>query len=247
MGREKQQQRSKKVKYFTSILSALAVTALVAKADPISLGSASTAALGGIENTADVVTGATFKTIQGGGDVSVTESDGAITVSFSAAAETDPVWTADKAKYVQFTDSAFVTATNKADTAVQTVAKASGGASELTVTQNGTSVTIDVDLSAYAKTEDLYVHATDKAQATAGFYKITTDAAGHVTVGAALAAADITALVPEADDYNATEAAKVADAGTKIAAIGAVSTSELSTLNECIAAIQAIVAAAAGN
>ena len=235
------------MKYFTSILSALAVTALVAKADPISLGSASTAALGGIENTADVVTGATFKTIQGGGDVSVTESDGAITVSFSAAAETDPVWTADKAKYVQFTDSAFTTATNKAATAVQTVAKAANGADELTVTQSGTSVTIDVDLSAYAKTADLYVHATDKAQATAGFYKITTDAAGHVTVGAALAAADITALVPEADDYNATEAGKVADAGTKIAAIGAVSTAELSTLNECIAAIQAIVAAAAGN
>lgn len=248
-------------KYLATILSAVAVSAL---ADPITIVTPTSGALGDIENTANVVTAVSAKTIQAGGDISVTESEGVITVSYTTPAAFDPstinahlaaLDTAtnnlastkvDKEEgkgLVTLTEYATVKST--AESAVQTVAKAANGATELTVTQNGTAVTIDVDLSAYAKAADAYVHPSYDA-ASAAFVKVGRDATGHVVIGDSIAASDITALVPEADDYNATEAAKVADAGTKIAAIGAVSTADLSTLNECIAAIQAIVAAAAG-
>lgn len=89
--------------------------------------------------------------------VKTVDTDGIISAAREGVltAETDPVWTADKAKYVQFTDTAFTTATNKAATAVQTVSKASGAATELTVAQNGTAVTVGLDLAAYAKASDV--------------------------------------------------------------------------------------------
>ena len=205
-------------------------------------------------------------------ELTVTQSGDAVTVGLDLSAyaktadlpeETDPVWSADKAKYVQFTDAAFTTATNKAATAVQSVSKAAGGATELTVTQNGTAVTIDVDLSAYAKTADAYVHPTYTAYAS-GLYKVTVSEEGHVTAAVAVQKSDITALGIPAQDtvYDDTAlagrvttiegkesgwdtAATTAAANAALLAdIAAVSTDDISTLNECIAAIKAIVAAA---
>lgn len=121
--------------------------------------------------------------------------------------ETDPVWTAEKGDYLTTADAAstyvakvagkdlvdtaaFTSVSNTAASAVQTVAKAANGADELTVTQNGTGVTIDVDLSAYAKSADAYVHPEYDAAAAAAV-KVGRDATGHVVLGAALAPADL--------------------------------------------------------
>lgn len=100
--------------------------------------------------------------------VKTVDTDGIISAARNGVltSESDPVWTADKAKYVQFTDTAFTTATNKAATAVQTVSKASGAATELTVTQNGTAVTVGLNLSAYAKSAD--VASDDRVDALEG-------------------------------------------------------------------------------
>lgn len=218
-------------------------------------------------NTAATKAGSAVQTVSKASgaatELTVSQSGDAVTVGLDLSAyaktaelpeETDPVWTADKAKYVQFTDAAFTTATNKAATAVQTVAKASGGASELTVTQNGDAVTIDVDLSAYAKTADAYVHPSYDA-AAAAFIKVGRDATGHVVIGDSIALADLTGL-------GAATASDVTALGTRVTTIegstnswtttatgftalktaaGGITSADITTLSECIDAVQALI------
>ena len=245
-------------KYLATILSAVAVSAL---ADPITIVTPTSGVLGDIENTANVVTAVSAKTIQAGGDITVTESEGVITVSYTTPAAFDPstinahleaLDTAtnnlastkvDKEEgkgLVTLTEYATVKST--AESAVQTVAKAANGATELTVTQNGTAVTIDVDLSSYAKVADAYVHPSYDA-ASAAFVKVGRDATGHVVIGDAIALTDLTGLgAATASDLTAAAGRVTALEGSTD--IAAVSVDDISTLNECIAAIQAIVAAA---
>lgn len=121
--------------------------------------------------------------------------------------ETDPVWTAEKGDYLTTADAAstyvaqesgkglvtlteYATVKSTAESAVQTVGKASGAATELTVTQTDNAVEIGLDLSAYAKTADAYVHPAYDAAAAAAV-KVGRDATGHVVLGGALAPADL--------------------------------------------------------
>ena len=61
-------------------------TSLVMAVDPVAVGTVSTQDIGTINEGTAIPTSVTFKTIQGGGDVSVTEAGGVITVSYSDTA-----------------------------------------------------------------------------------------------------------------------------------------------------------------
>ena len=119
------------------------------------------------------------------------------TAESAVQTETDPVYEAEKDTYVTketgkglIALTEYATVKSTAESAVQTVAKAANGAEELTVTQNGTAVEVGLDLSAYAKTADAYVHPTYN-EAAAAAVKVGRDGTGHVVIGAALQPSDL--------------------------------------------------------
>ena len=227
-------------------------------------------------NTAATKAGSAVQTVSKASgaatELTVSQSGDAVTVGLDLSAyaktadlpeETDPVWTADKASYLTKTeagttyvedDATYQGVVSAANSAVKTVAKATGGAEELTVTQTGTGVTIDVDLSAYAKTADAYVHPS-YAAAAAAFIKVGRDATGHVVIGDSIALADLTGL-------GAAAASDVTALGTRVTTIegstnswtttatgftalktaaGGITSADITTLSECIDAVQTLI------